>query len=81
MLVGHSGDPGRFATRQHNAAYTGTTPIEFSSGGRITHRLSRRANRRLNHALHIVAVTQILAMRANQMAHAAATRITRPSPR
>jgi transposase len=58
MLIGYS-DPARFATRQHYAAYTGTAPIEFSSGGRITHRLSRRGNRRLNHALHIVAVTQI----------------------
>src|SRR5688572_22510027 len=31
-------------------------PVEFSSGGRITHRLSRRGNRRLNHALHFVAI-------------------------
>ena len=30
------------------AAYTGTAPVEFSSGGRTTHRLSRRGNRRLN---------------------------------
>jgi transposase len=31
----------------------------MSSGGRITHRLSRRGNRQLNHALHIAAITQI----------------------
>jgi Transposase IS116/IS110/IS902 family len=49
----------RFATASRFAAYTGTAPIEFSSGGRITHRLSRRGNRRLNHALHIAAITQI----------------------
>jgi transposase len=30
-----------------------------SSGGRITHRLSRRGNRQLNHAIHIAAITQI----------------------
>jgi transposase len=30
-----------------------------SSGGRNTHRLSRRGNRQLNHALHIAAITQI----------------------
>jgi transposase len=59
MLVGYSGDPLRFTTASRYAAYTGTAPVEFSSGGRITHRLSRRGNRRLNHALHIAAVTQI----------------------
>jgi transposase len=30
-----------------------------SSGGRITHRLSRRGNRKLNHAIHLAAITQI----------------------
>jgi transposase len=59
MLIGYSGDPTRFATPARYAAYTGTAPVEFSSGGRITHRLSRRGNRRLNHALHIAAITQI----------------------
>ena len=59
MLIGYSGDPTRFATAGRSAAYTGTAPVEFSSGGRITHRLSRRGNRRLNHALHIAAITQI----------------------
>ncbi len=38
---------------------TGTAPIEVSSGNRKISRLSRRGNRRLNHAIHIVAVTQI----------------------
>jgi transposase len=59
MLIGYSGDPTRFTTASRYAAYTGTAPVEFSSGGRITHRLSRRGNRRLNHALHIAAITQI----------------------
>jgi transposase len=59
MLVGYSGDPTRFATASRYAAYTGTAPIEFSSGGRTTHRLSRRGNRRLNHALHCAAIVQI----------------------
>ena len=59
MLVGYSGDPLRFTTSSHYAAYTGTAPVEFSSGGRIVHRLSRRGNRRLNHALHCAAITQI----------------------
>jgi transposase len=59
MLIGYTGDPTRFETASRFAAYTGTAPIEFSSGGRVTHRLSRRGNRRLNHALHIAAITQI----------------------
>jgi hypothetical protein len=53
MLIGYSGDPTRFATASRYAAYTGTAPIEFSSGGRVVHRLSRRGNRKLNHALHM----------------------------
>jgi transposase len=59
MLIGYSGDPTRFTTASRYAAYTGTAPVEFSSGGRVTHRLSRRGNRRLNHALHCAAITQI----------------------
>ena len=46
--------------RDHFAAYDGTAPIEVSSGGRRkVFRLSRRGNRRLNHAIHMAAVTQI----------------------
>jgi hypothetical protein len=48
MVIGYTGDVGRFRDRDHFAAYTGTAPIERSSGGRITHRLSRRGNRQLN---------------------------------
>ena len=59
MLIGYSGDPTRFTTASRYAAYTGSAPVEFSSGGRITHRLSRRGNRRLNHAIHIAAIVQI----------------------
>ncbi len=59
MLIGYTGDVHRFATRDHYATYNGTAPIELSSGGRIVHRLSRRGNRQLNHAIHIAAITQI----------------------
>src|SRR5262249_62136232 len=59
MLIGYTGDVARFTSRDRFAAYTGTAPIEVSSGGRITHRLSRRGNRQLNHAIHIAAITQI----------------------
>ena len=49
----------RFANRDAYASYNGTAPVERSSGGRVVHRLSLRGNRKLNHALHMVAVTQI----------------------
>jgi transposase len=58
-IIGYSGDIRRFANRDSYASYNGTAPIEHSSGGRVVHRLSRRGNRKLNHALHMVAVTQI----------------------
>jgi hypothetical protein len=58
-VIGYTGGVARFRNRDHFAAYTGAAPIEMSSGGRITHRLSRRGNRQLNHALHIAAITQI----------------------
>jgi len=46
----------RFASRHHFATYTGTAPLEVSSGDVQRHRLSRAGNRRLNHALHIAAL-------------------------
>ena len=33
-LIGYTGDISRFADRDHYAAYNGTAPVEFSSGGR-----------------------------------------------
>jgi transposase len=59
MLIGYSGDIGRFRNRDHYAAYNGTAPVEFSSGGRTVHRASRRGNRQLNHALHMAAICQL----------------------
>lgn len=58
-LIGYTGDVRRFRNRDQFAAYNGTAPIELSSGGRVVHRLSRRGNRRLNHALHMAAISQI----------------------
>ena len=49
----------RFPTRDHFAAYNGTAPVEVSSGERKIYRLSLRGNRRLNHAIHMAAITQI----------------------
>lgn len=49
----------RFPTKDHFASYNGTAPIDASSGEQVRHRLSRAGNRRINHALHMMAVTQI----------------------
>ena len=58
-MLGSVRDIRRFASRDRFAAYNGTAPIEVSSGTRIVHRLSRRGNHRLNHAIHMAATTQI----------------------
>ena len=58
-VIGDVRHVARFPDRDHFAAYNGTAPIEVSSGGRKIWRLSRRGNRRLNHAIHMAAVTQI----------------------
>jgi len=59
MLIGYTGDITRFANRDRYAAYNGTAPVEFSSAGRTIHRVSKRGNRQLNHALHMAAITQL----------------------
>ena len=58
-VIGDVRDVSRIPSRDHFASYDGTAPIEVSSGGRKIYRLSRRGNRRLNHAIHMAAVTQI----------------------
>jgi transposase len=59
FLIGYTPPIERFTTPDRYAAYNGTAPIEVSSGGKVRHRLSRRGNRILNHAIHTAAVTQI----------------------
>jgi transposase len=59
LVIGDVADVARFPSRSHFAAYNGTAPVEVSSGGRKVHRLSLRGNRRLNHAIHMTAITQI----------------------
>jgi Transposase IS116/IS110/IS902 family len=58
-VIGDVRDVGRFPGRDHFAACNGTAPIEVSSGRRKACRLSRRGNRRINHAIHMAAITQI----------------------
>ena len=58
-LIGRCGRASRFRTADAFASYAGTAPVEASSGERIRHRLSRSGDRKLNSALHLVAVTQV----------------------
>ena len=52
-------DVARFPTMGHFAAFSGTAPLDASSGDVKRHRLSRRGNRQLNKVLHTAAKTQI----------------------
>jgi hypothetical protein len=58
-ILAEVGDIARFATKDKFASYDGTAPIDVSCGGQVRHRLSRAGNRRISHALHMMAVTQI----------------------
>ena len=53
------GDVARFADRNRFASWTGTAPLDASSGEQNRHRLSRAGNRRMNDVLHVAAIVQI----------------------
>src|SRR5215210_637304 len=57
-IIGTVGSVARFPSRGHFASYSGTAPVEASSGEVVRHRLSLAGNRHLNYALHMVAVCQ-----------------------
>jgi transposase len=58
-ILADVGDVARFADRNRFASWTGTAPLDASSGEQIRHRLSRAGNRKINHMLHIAAATQV----------------------
>jgi transposase len=57
-IIGEVGDVGRIASRSRFARMNGTAPIPASSGQTQRHRLNKGGNRRLNHTLHMMALTQ-----------------------
>ena len=59
IVIGDVREVSRFPGPDHFAAWNGTAPAGVSSGQRKICRLSRRGNRRVNHAIHMAAVTQI----------------------
>ncbi|MGW2940172.1 IS110 family transposase [Streptomyces sp. NPDC001156] len=58
-VIGHIGDISRFPTEHHFASYTGSAPLDASSGNNVRHRLNTGGNRALNSVLHIIAICQI----------------------
>lgn len=58
-LLVEVGDITRFPDRNHFASWTGTAPIDASSGDHTRHRLSRGGNRQINRVLHIMATVQL----------------------
>ena len=58
-LLVEVGDITRFPNRGHFASWTGTAPIDVSSGDKQHHRLSRGGNRQINMVLHMMAVVQL----------------------
>lgn len=58
LIISRVRNVDRFPSRDHFAAYNGTAPIEASSGERRRHRLNPKGNRKLNRAMHIIAVSQ-----------------------
>ncbi len=57
-ILGTVGNVERFPTKAHFASYSGTAPVEASSGEVVRHRLSLGGNRKLNYALHMVDTSQ-----------------------
>ena len=58
-LLVEVGDITRFPDRNHFASWTGTAPIDASSGEHVRHRLSRGGNRQINRVLHVMAIVQL----------------------
>lgn len=58
-LLVEVGDITRFPSKAHFASWTGTAPIDASSGDHVRHRLSRGGNRQINRVLHLMAVVQL----------------------
>jgi transposase len=58
-ILARVGDIARFRSAAAFASYTGTAPIEVSSGDVVRHRLSRAGDRQLNCCLHTMAISQI----------------------
>jgi transposase len=57
-ILGEVGDPRRIRSKAAFAQMAGTAPLPASSGATSRHRLNRGGNRKLNHALHYMALVR-----------------------
>jgi transposase len=57
-ILGEVGDLRRLRSKAAFAMFTGTAPLEASSGRTKRHRLNRGGNRKLNYALHMMAIAR-----------------------
>jgi transposase len=58
-LLAELGDPQRFPTADHFASYCGVAPVERGSGQNSRMQVNPGGNRRLNWALHIIAMVRL----------------------
>ena len=58
-LLAEAGDPQRFPTADHFASYCGAAPIERGSGQNTRMQINPGGNRRLNWALHVIAIVRL----------------------
>ncbi len=59
LILGEVGNVARFASKDHFASYNGTAPADRGSAGNPQPSVNSKGNRRINHAIHVVAVTQV----------------------
>lgn len=80
-IVAETGDPARFTSAAVFAMFTGCAPIPASAGNSQRIRLNRGGNRRMNAALHRIAITQKRMHPPAQDYLAARRGLVRPSAR
>lgn len=59
IILAETGDITRFASRHQFARFCGAAPVPRGSGGTVRWCVSRGGNRRLNRALHLIALTRL----------------------
>jgi transposase len=58
-LLAEVGDPQRFPSADHFASYCGAAPVERGSGANSRMQINPGGNRRLNWALHVIAIVRL----------------------
>jgi transposase len=59
IIFGEVIDVAQFRNKDHFASYNGTAPTDRGSAGNPNPAVNLKGNRKLNHAIHVVAITQI----------------------